>query len=199
MSMQTAEVEIVGNRPLLLNNPRTVDRFDPYSRAIAKINAKGVRRTDEDYLEVRDLEMRAKIYWDEDLGIYVPTTWVLSAIAGVSNKLEKISKATIRGGVFMTESKVKLFYRDMDKVAQPEDIVKNPEFRHVMILKQGQVRVVKAAPIFHKWRVSTQIEFDDKVIDPGALKNILTNAAYYGGFGDFRPTFGRAKAEVTFG
>ena len=40
------------------------------------------------------------------------------------------------------------------------------------------------------------LEFDDKVYDFDVLKNIVTNAAAYGGFGDFRPTFGRAKAEV---
>jgi hypothetical protein len=87
----------------------------------------------------------------------------------------------------------------MDRVKTPEDIVKNDEFRHMMTLKQGQVRVVKAVPIFHDWSFVVGLEFDDKMIDPGSLEAIIHHAAKFGGFGDFRPTFGRATAEVTFG
>jgi hypothetical protein len=37
------------------------------------------------------------------------------------------------------------------------------------------------------------------MIDPGSLTAIAKHAAKYNGFGDFRPTFGRAVAEVTHG
>ena len=70
------------------------------------------------------------------------------------------------------------------------------EFRLNMTLKQGQVRVVKAVPIFHKWSFSTRVEFDDKLVDESSLVDIIKHASLYGGFGDFRPTFGRAQAEV---
>ena len=81
----------------------------------------------------------------------------------------------------------------------PEDIVKNEQFRQLMNLKQGQVRVVKAIPVFHDWSFETSLEFDDKTIDPATLDHLIQHVARYGGFGDFRPTFGRAQAEVDFG
>ena len=102
----------------------------------------------------------------------------------------------MRGGLFATEDKVKLSFRGMSKVKTIKDVVKNQDFRHRMLLKQGQVRVPKDAPIFHDWSFETSVEFDDKVIDFGTLKQIVQHAAKYGGFGDFRPTFGRALAEV---
>ena len=86
----------------------------------------------------------------------------------------------------------------MDKVKAPEDIVKNPVFRTLMTLKQGQVRVVKAVPIFHQWSFKVGLEFDDKVVDPDSLRHVIEHSARYGGFGDFRPTFGRATAQVEF-
>jgi hypothetical protein len=58
------------------------------------------------------------------------------------------------------------------------------------------VRVVKAFPIFHAWSFSTGVEFDDKIIDPDSLTRIVEHTARYVGFGDFRPKFGRATAEV---
>jgi hypothetical protein len=53
------------------------------------------------------------------------------------------------------------------------------------------------APIFHNWSFETMLEFDDKTIDPSSLTHVVKHAARYGGFGDFRPTFGRATAEVS--
>lgn len=196
MAIRSLSVAINGMNPLLQNNPQTVDRFNDYTRAMAKINAKKTRRTDEDYRDLQDIEVRAKIYWTEELGIYVPGTWLSAAIAAASFKKAKISKADIRGSVFVEDDKIKLNYENMNLVKKPEDIVGNPFFRLNMTLKQGQVRVVKAVPIFHKWSFKTKVEFDDKLVDESSLVDIIKHASLYGGFGDFRPTFGRAQAEV---
>lgn len=197
MSIRQLAVSITGINPLLQNNPQTVDRFNPFTKEMARINAKKTRRTDEDYRDLQNLEVRAKVFWDKDLGIYVPSSWIMAAIAGASFKKAKISKADIRGSVFATEDRIILNYRDKHLVKTVDDIVGNNDFRIAMTLKQGQVRIVKAAPIFHAWSFKTGIEFDDNLIDEDSLIDIIKHAALYGGFGDFRPTFGRAQAEVT--
>lgn len=196
MSIRQIDVKVTGIQPLLLNNPQTVDRFNKYSKEMAKINAKKTRRTDEDYKDLQDIEVRSKIYWDDEIGIYVPANWVISALAATSFKKAKISKADVRGSVFVTEAKLPLSYRNQSKVKTPDDIVGNPEFRINLNLKQGQVRIIKAAPIFHDWGFKVSLEFDDNLIDLDSLSDIIKHAALYGGFGDFRPTFGRAQAEV---
>lgn len=197
MAMRQATIKITGINPLLQNNPQTVDRFNPYTKRMAQINAKKTRRTDDDYHELQDIEVRAKLYFDETVGVYVPATWISAAIAATAFKVAKISKADIRGALFTTEDKIKLNYRDSNKVKAPQDIVGNPDFRINMTLKQGQVRIVKAVPIFHEWSFQTMVEYDDKIIDPDSLTRIVEHMAKYGGFGDFRPTFGRAVAEVS--
>lgn len=197
--MLSATVKITGISPLLQNNPQTVDRFNPYTKKMATINAKKTRRTDDDYRELHDIEIRSKIYFDESLGIYVPATWVSAAIEATAFKVAKISKADIRGALFAAEDKIKLAYRDSSKVKEPLDIVKNGDFRINLTLKQGQPRIVKAFPIFHEWSFETTLEFDDKIIDPDSLTRIIQHVARYGGFGDFRPKFGRANADVKHG
>lgn len=197
MAMRQATIKITGINPLLQNNPQTVDRFNPYTKRMAQINAKKTRRTDDDYHELQDIEVRAKLYFDEEVGVYVPATWISAAIAATAFKVAKISKADIRGALFTTEDKIKLSYRDSNKVKAPQDVVGNPDFRINMTLKQGQVRIVKAVPIFHEWSFQTTVEYDDKIIDPDSLTRIVEHMAKYGGFGDFRPTFGRAIAEVS--
>lgn len=197
MPMRNAKISVTGVTPLLMNNPQTVDRFNRFAKRMAAINAKKTRRTDDDYLELRDLEMESKSYFDEDLGVYVPSSWVAEAVAVTAFRVAKISKADIRGAMFTTDEKIPLTYRDQDKVKSITDIVKNQNFRIVLNLPQGQTRLAKAFPIFHQWSFNTEVEFDDKIIDPDSLTRIVEHTAKYGGFGDFRPKFGRAKAEVT--
>lgn len=196
MSIQTLSATITGVSPLLQNNPQTVDRFNKYAKAMARINSKKTKRTDDDYRELQDIEIRSKIHFDDDVGIFAPSTWVTAAIAGNSFRTVKVSKADVRGAVFVTDDKLPLNYRDKSKVKKPEDIVANGDFRINLTLRQGQSRILKAAPIFHDWSFSFGLEFDDKIIDPQSLQYVIEYSARYGGFGDFRPTFGRASAEV---
>jgi hypothetical protein len=197
MAMQTAKIAIKGINPLLLNNPQTVDRFNPYAKRMAAINAKKTRRTDDDYKELRELELKAKLYFDDEVGVYIPGRWVMEAIASNGFRVAKLSRDNIRGALFISDEKIKLNYKGMNKVKQSEDVVVNPEFHWVVGMPQGQVRVMKAFPKFSDWSFETMAEYDDKIIDPDSLTSIALHAARYGGFGDFRPTFGRAVAEVT--
>lgn len=194
--MESIKFKIEGIEPLLLNNPQTVDIFNPYSRAKKAITGKR-SKTDEDHLEIRRLDVESKVYWDEKLGVYVPTTWLMAAIAGQSWARAKIKKAEIRSCVFPTEGRLKLSYSGEQKVKAIADISSNPEFIHTMLLKQGQVKLAKAAPIFRDWSFEGEIEFDSQIIDRSTLVSLLEYAASYNGFGDFRPTYGRSVfAEV---
>lgn len=191
--MKSLTVQIKGIEPLLINNPQAVDPFNKYSRAAKEITSKR-KKTDEDLLKLREIEIESKLYFDEKIGVWIPATWITAAIAAQSWAKAKIKKADIRSCVFVNESKIKLNYAGMDKVKTKTDVVKNEMFHTVLNLKQGQVRVCKAAPIFNDWSVEFEILFDDTIINASDLKNLIEIAAKFGGFGDFRPTYGRALA-----
>ena len=197
MAMQSAHIAITGINPLLQNNPQSVDPFNAYAKAKKVITNKRTGKTEDDLIELGNLDAESKIYFDDKIGVYVPATWLTEAIFCRAFSVAKIGRDKMRGGLFATEDKLQLFYDDMEQVKTKKDVVMNPKFRHRMILPQGQVRVPKDAPIFHNWSFSTVVEFDDTVVDFATLKRIVEQAAKYGGFGDFRPTFGRAIAEVS--
>lgn len=197
MAIRYLKVAIAGVSPLLMNNPQTVDPFNKFTRAKKAITAKRTAKTDDDLIELGNLETESKLYFDDKLGVYVPATWLTEAIICTGFGVAKIGRQKMRGGIFATQPKIALNYRSKAKVKAVADVVGNPEFRHRMLLKQGQVRVPKDAPIFHDWSFATDLEYDDKIVDSSTLRRIVEHAALYGGFGDFRPTFGRAKAEVT--
>jgi len=192
--MKSITVIYTGIDTLLQNNPQMSDPLNKYSKEMKTISGKR-KKTDDDIVAMREIELRAKMYWDEGMGVYIPSSWVTASIQGVSWSRAKIKKADIRAAVFVTEPKLKLTYDGMDTVKAPLDIVKNERFHRVMSLKQGQVRVVKAAPQFSKWSFEAEIEFDPEIINEAELKALIEYGAAYGGFGDFRPTFGRANVE----
>lgn len=192
--MKTIKVTAKGVEPLLVNNPQMVDPFNKYAKVQKSISAKR-KKTDEDLLLMRANEIEAKIYFDDEIGAWVPSTWITAAIAGISYKKAKISKADIRSCVFVTESKLKLNYDGMEAVKTKQDIVNNEKFHTLLLLKQGQVKIAKAAPIFKDWSFSCEVIFDDTIIDESELKTLIEHAFKFGGLGDFRPTYGRALAE----
>ena len=196
MSIQQARITVNGIAPLLQNNPQTVDPFNPYSIAKKSITNKRTGKTEDDLIELGNIETESKIYFDDRIGVFVPAVWLTEAIIATGYSVSKIGRNKMRGGLFYTESKLALEYRDKSKVKSIEDVVKNPLFRHRMLLPQNKVRIAKDSPIFHDWSFSAVLEFDDSVIDFRSLTKIVSHAAKYGGFGDFRPTFGRAIAEV---
>jgi hypothetical protein len=196
MAIQQASVTITGIGPLLQNNPQTVDPFNRFTVAKKPLTSKK-NKTVEDLVELGNLDTESKLYFDQELGVYVPTRWLTEQIVTSAFGIIKVGKDKMRGGVFATNDKAKLNYRGMKKVSTIHDVVYDPEFRHRMILPQQSIRIAKDFPIFHDWSFSTYLEFDDTVVDMNGLSSILKRSAMYVGFGDFRPTFGRAKAEVS--
>lgn len=195
MAIQQAKVVITGVCPLLQNNPQCVDPFNKFSKLKKPLTAKK-RKTEEDLIELGNLDTESKIFFDDDLKVYVPTRWLTEQIITSAYGIIKVGRDKMRGGVFAVESKAKLNYRGMKKVQTIQDVVFDEQFRHRMILPQQNVRIAKDFPIFHDWSFETFIEFDDTVVDFSGLSSIIKRSAMYVGFGDFRPTFGRAKAEV---
>jgi hypothetical protein len=195
MTLLALTTKITGNAPLLQANPQGVSRDFPNTRRIKEITSKKANRTDADYEETADLEVDTRLYFNDTIGVYVPTHWMAEAIAMRSFETAKIGKKKTRGSLFMIGDHAPLEYRGKSRVKTRKDITKDPAFRHSMLLKQGQVRVPKSSPIFHEWSFTVSMEFDDKVFDRKVLERIISETSHYVGFGDFRPTFGRASAE----
>jgi hypothetical protein len=198
MAIQSMSVTFRGIDQLLQNNPQTSDPLNHFSKEMKKLTAKR-KKQDEDILEMRRLEMRAKLYWDDEVGVYVPSSWVMAMICGNSWTRAKIKKADIRAAVFATSWKLPLDYAGKNKVKQPLDIVDDESFQCVKSLKQGQVRVVKASPVFSNWAFTCDLEYDDTIISKEELQGLIEYGSKFGGFGDFRPTYGRAIPEVEHG
>lgn len=182
-----------GLSQIIQNNPQTVDPLNYYTKELSKINKKR-NKTEEDHHNRYDLEVAAKIYWQN--GIVIPTAWVTASLCKSSFKVCKISKNDIRSAFFPVSDWSALKYSGYEKIKDKKDIILNQEYRWLFPTKQGQVKVMKAFPMFDNWSFDVEAEYDDSILPTEELKRILEYAAKYNGFGDFRPTFGRAVFSV---
>jgi len=180
---------------LLMANPQTVDPLNAYSKERGKITSLR-KKTDEDILRLRELDVESKVYWSDELGVYVPSKWVIASVANSAFSVAKIAKAKIRSSVFPTENHIKLNYAGEEQVASLQHIIANEHFT-TMNLKQGQVSVTKAIPMFSGWSFSTQLEIDTDIVNLAEIQRIMDYGARYVGYGDFRPTYGRAEVEIS--
>ena len=198
MAIKTLSVKFTGFSPLLQNNPQGINPLNKLLKADQAANKKyKASKTDENFEAQSKTGIALRLFWDDEMGVYIPTRWVLAQIAKHSYKRCKVSKDNARAAVFTLKDKVKLSYDGDKKVKKLKDITNNTDFQTMIFQKIGVVKVPKAMPIFHAWAFELELEYDNTIIDFEQLQDLLEYGAKYNGFGDFRPTYGRCIAEVT--
>ncbi len=189
--MKNITLTVTGRNEIRLNNPQMVDPLNKYAIQMKTFtNVHHSRRDEEHYRKMRDIEVKAKLYWNDTIGVYIPSSWIMEAIAKESFAQVKVAKAKMRGAVFMNVNKIKLNYKGMKKVKTFDDVSLDASFRTIENIKQGQVRIIKAFPQFEDWSIDLDFDFDEAIYVEADLKRILQVALMRNGLGDFRPTYG---------
>ena len=197
MSIEVVNFEVRGlpGGQLLMNNPQTVDPLNEYAKAAKEITSRK-KKSDADHLKLREIETEAKCFWDDSLGIYIPSRWITASIANSAFATAKIAKAKIRSSVFPCEEKIKLNYEGEREIAAVSQVYGNGHYI-TQNLKQGQVSITKCHPAFRGWSFKTQLEIDTEILNFSDIKRIAEYASRYVGWGDFRPTYGRADVVLS--
>ncbi|HDZ74351.1 MAG TPA: hypothetical protein ENH55_16625 [Aurantimonas coralicida] len=183
--METIHYEITGTAPLLMQSERTVNPFDPLTKAMKVITGKK-KKTEEDKMDLARLEFEAGLYFDADLGPYIPGL-NLDAMIRDAAKLSKLGKAVQRG-TMVVEDKNRLEYdgpRSIAKLWADERFV---DLRSAVVQR---ARIMRCRPIFRAWRVAFTVALDPKILDAAEVRRIVTDAGRYIGLGTYRPRFGR--------
>ena len=195
--IETINFEVKGlpGGQLLMNNPQCVDPLNSYSKSAKEITGRK-KKSDADHLRLREIETEAKTFWCDELGVYIPSRWITASIANSAFAVAKIAKAKIRSSVFPTEERIKLRYEGEREIAAVSQVYANGHYV-TQNLKQGQVSVTKCHPAFRGWSFKTQLEIDTEILNFSDIKRIAEYASRYVGWGDFRPTFGRADVVLS--
>lgn len=188
--MARFRITCTGTTPLLMHNARLSNPLDEVARAMKRVSSKRVK-TEEDYEELARLEHMGGLYFDSDVGPYLPGQNFERCLVDAA-RITKAGKK-IERGVFVETDVNPLSYDG------PRDIAglwKDENFRHAASVKVTTNRVTRTRPQFREWSVEAEGMFDAAVINLAELQEIADTAGRMIGMGDWRPRFGRFVAEV---
>ena len=187
--MQSVKFKIVGTRPLLMHADIFSDPLNALTKAHKQMTGKR-KKTDEDHEVIAKSEWRGGLYWDEELGPYLPGVNIEAAMIE-GGKLAKMG-TTLKRSVEVLNDRCKLIYEG------PRDIegLWAKGFYDARSVKIQKNRVIRYRPVFYKWSTECELVFDPESIDRSSVVKALEDGGTFCGVGDYRPKFGRFAVEI---
>ena len=179
-----------GVEPLLMHNAQLSDPLNDIAKKMKKVSGKRTK-TEDDYLELGRLEHMGGLYWDSELGPFIPgqnfERMLIDAAKNV--KLGTKCKAAL---VVLTNVNPIVY----DGPRTIEGLWADANFTHRASAKVGMQRIQRTRPMFRQWQVYCDGHLDTQQINPEDLTNVVDIAGRLVGLGDWRPRFGRFTGSV---
>lgn len=183
---------LTGETPLLMSSGEADRESELYReyRALSKTRAK----TLEQEAKLRELEWHTRIYFDEEIGPYVPGKNVKELLRSAATK-ERLGES-VRRSLVIPDYRIPLTYEGPRTL----DGLWTEGFRYTTMVANagaGAGRVERTRPCFEQWSVTTEIAFDTDELDGDQVARIVRRSEKYG-LGDYRPEFGAFRAGLEF-
>lgn len=189
--MKNFTMTVIGTAPLLMHNSQLSDEFNPVTLEMKKLTSKKTKKTEDDRWELRRLEHLGSLYFDPELGPYMPAQNIeacLAKAAGLTRNGQDVKR-----GIRITSDVNPLVYKGP---RETKTLWKDPNHVHNASVKVGQARIIRTRPIFREWAFEANGIIDVNVIDVESLTQFAEKAGTLIGLGDWRPRFGTFNAEI---
>lgn len=185
MNIDKMIVEAKGTTPLIMNNGMMANPLHPLVKKLKSLTSKR-GKTEDDLHEILELQWEGSLYYDEKLGLYVPSEMIYSSLLKAAKKHKLGSKI---GGITIADPiGYQLVTSHHDSIENLKKDHRNRFDKMVVIMK---ARTLKRRAIFHNWKLTFELEFERDIIDPNEIKTILITQSSRVGLGDWAP--GHAK------
>lgn len=190
--MKKIKCEFHGISPIILHSCQCVNPLHPISLEMKKINAKKKKKTEEDLAILSDLEWEAGLYWNDEVGVYIPAENIEATIREGA-KARRKGKDIVKG--FMCEDM--MIPLDIGENLTKEEMKKDFRFRDVRAMRVMSSRVMRTRPRFNMWNISFIASYDENVLNFTEVVDAIEYAGQYVGLCDSRPKYGKFAAKVT--
>jgi hypothetical protein len=188
----TVQVLATGTKALLMHNSRLANPMNEHSKKMAALTGKR-GKTDDDRETLARVEFEGSMYFDPEIGPYVPASSVFRCLVDGA-RLSKLGKH-IERGVTLSDIQFPLLYngpRDIDGLWNGG----NPQFVDQQVARVGTQKVVRTRPIFREWAFEFGAMLDPEVIDFEQFQQAARQAGKMCGLGDYRMFYGRFDVVV---
>lgn len=187
-----ATFTIEGTKPLLMHRPIGVD--PSHSDTIKLKELTSIRKkTAEQHATISRLEWGMGLYFDDELGPFVPGHMLWKSIHEGA-KLSRGGPSVLRAIIDLAGQDFPVLYQGPRKTL--DSMWKDPRFRDVRNIKiSGRNAVMRTRPRFDPWKLQGSFLFIGSQLDPNQLHQYFINAGAYQGLGDGR-TIGMGRYSV---
>ncbi|MGZ8172990.1 hypothetical protein [Methylobacter sp.] len=193
-------LKLIGISPLLHSCDILADPLREESiahKALSDIK----KKTDATHYAIAKSQWQGCLYWNDDLGVVLPTNNIRAAIIGGAKLIKK--GMNIKRGVTILEQNAILTYgkdpANYGKKLTIEQLWDQRYFDRRSVIN-GLRRVMTTRPKFTLWSAEAEVIFDEGVINADEIMKSAENAGKYVGIGGYRPekggTFGRFTVEM---
>jgi hypothetical protein len=188
--MKQLKVTWIGETPLIMHSCQCVNPLHPISMSLKKLTSKRTK-TEDDYAAISDLEWEGGLYWDDDIGLYIPCENILATIKNGAMSFKKGKDIT--KFVDIKDIRVPLNYGETLTKAQ---LKADFRYRDVRIMTVQRNKINRTRPRFNNWRLSFTLLYDENHIDIETMANAIEYAGSYVGLCDSRPRYGKFAATI---
>jgi hypothetical protein len=185
-------VHIVGTRPLLMHNIAMASKTNTFARQISAITRKPAStKTDEDYEHLARLDWEGGMYFDPDIGPYIPAANIFQSFV-VGAKALRLGTTIDKAMEILDDLYIPLLYEGPRTI---DEMWTSGQFVDTRMVGIGKKRIERTRPVFRHWGLEVHLGIDTSIID---LENFhrVADLAGTAGLGDYRRFFGRYQVKL---
>jgi hypothetical protein len=187
------ELTLEGVTPYLMSSGEADRESDTYIayRQLSKKRGKTI----EDESRLRELEFYTRIYYDEQVGCYIPGKNVKEMIRSAATKWRR--GEDVKRSLIIPDYRIPLVY---DGPREPAELWKAGYSYVAMVANAGagSGRVERCRPCFDPpWSIAAELAFDPEDLSDHEIADFVERSEKYG-IGDYRPDFGSFRASLKF-
>lgn len=182
MYIDEMKVEIMGLTPMILHNGRTANPLDPFSKKMKALTSKR-NKTEEDIEALLMVQWESSLYWNDDIGLYMPSENLYTAFYKGAKKFKLGSKCSAitfpepLGYPILTANHTNFTALKADPL--------NKFIKTVVVQKS---KTISCRCILNTWSMKFSLEFETSVFDANEIKTILANMGQRIGIGVWTPS-----------
>jgi hypothetical protein len=184
---QSVKYHLTGEAPLLMHNGQLSDPLNEWNKRKKKITDKR-KKTEADHEEIGRLEWMGGLYLHNGAPC-IPREAIKATLLRAGKTLRKGEK--VKPGIVCEAHALVLYEGPTD----PKMLWEDGRFMLRTTKPQKGQRVVRTRPIFFPWQADVVLAFNDEMLNPEEVDELMAIAGHTIGFLEERPEYGRFTAK----
>jgi hypothetical protein len=183
--MKTLKVTWKGLSPLIMHSCQCVNPMLDISKDLKKLTSKKTK-TEDDLTNISHLEWEAGLYWDKEIGPYIPAE-------NIEATIRNGAKANKKGKDIEKYLTVSTLYAPLDygEKLTKEQLRAKSQYRDVRPMTVNRAKILRTRPRFDTWKIEFEVIVHENKIDDQTIIDAMDYAGLYVGLCDSRPKYGK--------